>query len=87
MKIESISNQLLNVENLDNVNVNQDVTDSFASKLNKIDESIVSVMKGEDVELHDVLIEIERAKLTLEYTITIRDKVVDAYKEITKMQI
>jgi len=87
MKIESISNQLLNIEPLDNVNINHDVSDSFTNKLNKIDESIMSVMKGGDIELHELLIEIERAKLTLEYTITIRDKVIDAYKEITKMQI
>ncbi|EHU9472044.1 TPA: flagellar hook-basal body complex protein FliE [Vibrio vulnificus] len=87
MKVESISNQLVQLSELKNVAPSQNISNDFASKISKIDESIMAVVNGEDVALHEVLIEIERAKLTLEYTVVMRDKLIDAYKEITKMQI
>lgn len=87
MKVEAISNQIMPLSEVNNSAPSQSISNDFASKLEKIDESIMAVTNGEEVALHEVLIEIERAKLTLEYTITMRDKVIDAYKEITKMQI
>ena len=59
--------------------VNQDQLDS-----NKITNSFVT---GEDVELHEVMIAAEKAKTSLELLMEIRNKTIDMYKELTRMQI
>lgn len=42
---------------------------------------------GEDVELHQITIAAEKAKLTLDLTIQIRNKALEAYQEIMRMQV
>lgn len=42
---------------------------------------------GEADNIHEVMIRTEEAKLALEMTVQIRNKVVEAYQEIMKMQI
>lgn len=42
---------------------------------------------GMPVELHDVMIAAERAALTLELTVALQNKVVEAYREVTRMQV
>ncbi|MDE7045186.1 MAG: flagellar hook-basal body complex protein FliE, partial [Acetatifactor sp.] len=45
------------------------------------DEKIKFAM-GETENTHDLMIAIHKASTSLQYTVTIRDKVLDAYKEI-----
>lgn len=42
---------------------------------------------GNDVELHQVIIATEKASLALQLTMQIRNKAIDAYQEIMRMQI
>lgn len=42
---------------------------------------------GEIDNVHDVMIASEKAKLALELTVTIRDKAVEAYQEVMRMQL
>lgn len=42
---------------------------------------------GEIDNLHDVMIAAEKANISLQLTMSIRNKVVDAYREIMRMQI
>lgn len=42
---------------------------------------------GEPVEIHQMLIAMEKADLALRETVEIRNKLIDAYKEIERMQI
>ena len=59
--------------------VNQDQLDA-----NKITNAFVT---GENVELHEVMIAAEKAKTSLELLMEIRNKTVDMYKELIRMQI
>jgi flagellar hook-basal body complex protein FliE len=43
-------------------------------------------LRGEQVELHQVMAAGEEAGLSLELMITLRDKVLDAYRQLTTMQ-
>jgi flagellar hook-basal body complex protein FliE len=43
-------------------------------------------MRGDDVELHQVMAASEEASLSLEMLIAVRDKFTDAYKSIISMQ-
>jgi flagellar hook-basal body complex protein FliE len=46
-----------------------------------------SFMSGEQVEIHQMLIAMEKAELTLRETMEIRNKVIEAYKQVSNMQI
>jgi len=43
--------------------------------------------RGEDVELHQVMIAAEKASITLQLATEIRNKAIEAYREIMNMQI
>jgi flagellar hook-basal body complex protein FliE len=42
---------------------------------------------GEDIDIHSITIAGEKAKLSLELTLQIRNKAMEAYQEIMRMQI
>lgn len=42
---------------------------------------------GETENTHDLMIALRKASTALQYTVSIRDKLLDAYKEIMQMQI
>ncbi len=44
------------------------------------------MLKG-DVSIHDLMIAGEKARLSLELTLQIRNKVIEAYQEIMRMQV
>nr|WP_245547021.1 flagellar hook-basal body complex protein FliE [Evansella cellulosilytica] len=45
------------------------------------------LVRGENVDLHDVLITAEKASVTLQTTVEIRNKAIEAYQEIMRMQV
>jgi flagellar hook-basal body complex protein FliE len=79
------------------VEVDKDNT-SFAGVLQgyleKVDTTVkqasdltIKAATGELDNIHDVTIASQQAKLALELTVTVRDKAVEAYQEIMRMQI
>ncbi len=56
-------------------------SEQFTSK--NITQDMIS---GKDVELHEVMIAGEKAKTSLELLMQIRNKTIDMYKELTRMQ-
>ncbi|MCR4989395.1 MAG: flagellar hook-basal body complex protein FliE [Lachnospiraceae bacterium] len=42
---------------------------------------------GETDNTHDLMIALQKASTSLQYTVAVRDKVIEAYKEIMQMQI
>ena len=66
----------------------------FTDLINNVNEDQLnadSVTKdfvlGENVELHDVMIAAEKAKTSLELLMEIRNKAVDMYKELTRIEL
>jgi len=45
------------------------------------------LIRGENIDLHDVMITAQKASLSLETTVQIQRKVIDAYNEIMRMQV
>ncbi|HWO77951.1 MAG TPA: flagellar hook-basal body complex protein FliE [Bacillus sp. (in: firmicutes)] len=64
-------------DSIEQVNKTQIESDQMTQKL----------IKGEDVELHEVMIAASKASVTLQATIEVRNKVVEAYKEVMRMQL
>ena len=44
-------------------------------------------MTGQNVELHELMISMERAGLAMELTLQVRNKLLEAYQEISRMQV
>ncbi len=49
-------------------------------------DAITAFLRGEDVELHEVMAATEEAGIALELLVEVRNKIVDAYRTITSMQ-
>lgn len=64
-------------ESIEKVNESQVASDNLTTKL----------ANGEDVELHDVMIASQKASITLSATLEVRNKVVEAYQEVMRMNI
>lgn len=50
-------------------------------------DAIQNLATGGEDNLHDVIISMEKANMTLQYAIQIRNKVLEAYQSIIQMQI
>ena len=59
------------------VNETQQASDMATDKL----------IRGGDIELHDVMIASQKASITLNASLEIRNKVVEAYQEIMRMPV
>ena len=54
---------------------------------NAAQEAEIQFALGESENTHDLLIAQAKASVALQYTVAVRDKVVEAYKEIMQMQV
>lgn len=62
---------------INSVNTNQKASDVATEKL----------IRGEEIELHEVMIASQKASITLNATLEIRNKVIEAYQEIMRMPV
>ena len=65
---------------IDNLNTTNDY-------LSDAENEEVKWMLGETENAHDLSIALQKASTALQYTVAIRDKVLDAYRELLQMQI
>lgn len=65
---------------IDNINT----TNSYLSDM---ENEEVKWMLGETENTHDLTIAINKATTALQYTVTVRDKLLEAYKELMQIQI
>lgn len=81
-----------------NANESQKVVKEFASFLSdslvKVNQDLKNAEKltqdfalGKDVELHQVVLATEQASLALQLTVQVRNKVIEAYQELMRMQV
>ncbi len=80
------------------INTNGASSKSFGDYLKEIiNNTNEEVIKAEDIsnqfaagsidDIHKVLIQIEKADVALQFTLQIRNKIMDAYNEIMRMQV
>jgi flagellar hook-basal body complex protein FliE len=72
----------------------QEIGQSFADALSGLsktqensDALIQQLAAGEDVDIHQVLIAAEQTDINFRIAVAIRDKLVDAYREIRNMSV
>ncbi|MDI6717092.1 MAG: flagellar hook-basal body complex protein FliE [Actinomycetota bacterium] len=71
--------------------------DSFSDVLKKTIDKVNDLQKDADIaiekfvageiDIHDVMVEVEKANVALQLTIQLRNKVIEAYQEVMRMQI
>ncbi|MFZ5808681.1 MAG: flagellar hook-basal body complex protein FliE [Chloroflexota bacterium] len=65
----------------------QDALDSLSQSQFTSDDLIQKLAMGEDVELHQVMIAAEQTDVNFRVAVAIRDKLVEAYREIMRMGV
>lgn len=61
--------------------------DELNGSLNQADQAARALAAGEDIPVHDVMIAMEHARLKLQLAVEVRNRVVDAYQNLTNMQL
>lgn len=51
------------------------------------DNETIDFIKGDGTDVHQVMIDTEEAKLSLQLAVQVRNKLLDAYQELNKTQI
>lgn len=72
----------------------QNFADTLKTAIDKVNDAQITsdkkteaLAKGEIDDLHDVMITAQKASVTLEASVQVQRKVIDAYNEIMRMQI
>ena len=61
--------------------------DDVNTKLAQADVQVRQLAVGENTNIHQVMISLEKARLSLELVVQVRNKVLDAYQNMMQMQI
>lgn len=64
-----------------------DMLDSLTVSENTSNALVTKLSLGEDVDLHDVMIGMEQTDIQFRVATAIRDKLVDAYRQMMQMQV
>ncbi len=95
MKVGQITGQIIKPPQISEVskadekkfeNVFVDLIKNVNSAQNTSNRMTEDFINGEDIELHEVMIAGQKAKTSLELLTEIRNKAIDMYKELTRMQ-
>lgn len=98
MELNKVNNLMGFVDQIDKKSINTKSKESFGDLLNnalnhvnqmQIDSTEYKKMLaiGEVDNLHDVSIVAEKANISMQITLSLRNKIVEAYKEIMRIQI
>jgi flagellar hook-basal body complex protein FliE len=98
MEISRIGSSLLSSPTLPSVGVKttqgssfQNLLGSAIDDLNRVqgnaDQAINSLAMGEATDIHDVTIAVQEADIAFELALQVRNKMVEAYQEVMRMQV
>ena len=51
------------------------------------DQAAIKVATGDPIEIHQAMIAMSKASTALQFTVQVRNKVIEAYQEISRMQV
>lgn len=57
------------------------------SLLNQADDTAIKLAAGQVANIHDAMILAEKASIALQLTVQVRNKILDSYQEIMRMQL
>lgn len=101
MKTEAIG-QVVNSIGINNEGIKNKVVENGNSSFSKVigdaikgvnesqinaDNKVQSFIKGENVTMHDVMLSMQESQISMQLLVEVRNKVVEAYQEINRVQI
>lgn len=73
---------------------NGDFSKALGNAINKVndlqvtaDNKVESLIKGDNINMHDVMLSMQEAQISMQLLIEARNKVVEAYQEVNRMQL
>jgi flagellar hook-basal body complex protein FliE len=97
LQINSIFNKVTDLHDINgskNTEEGLSFLDTLKQKLDEVngkqlqsEQVTEAFIKGEDVEIHEVMLAGEEAKLSLQMAVQVRNKLVEAYQELNRMQL
>ncbi len=51
------------------------------------DKMVIDLASGKDVNIHNTMVELEKADIALKYTVQLRNRALSAYEELMRMQV
>ncbi|NLM36185.1 MAG: flagellar hook-basal body complex protein FliE [Clostridiales bacterium] len=91
---------LLSVNDNNNKNVEESNSNSLSffdtlkEKLDEVNEKQIAAdvateafISGDDIDIHELMLITEEAKMSLQLAVQVRNKLVEAYQEINRMQL
>ncbi|MCR1933659.1 flagellar hook-basal body complex protein FliE [Clostridium tepidum] len=83
----SENDQENNIEKVNFTKILKDKLDGVNAKQIKADNSTEAFIKGEEIDIHNVMLNAEEAKMSMELAVQVRNKLVEAYQELSRMQL
>lgn len=88
-------NQINEIKKATNINDNElsfksiftDALDNYVEAEKKVDEDIYKLSIGESDDLHNLMINTQKAQISLDLVIQLRNKALEAYNEIMRMGV
>jgi len=88
---QQITNKSQNIDNKQNSESFDDMlskaVDSVANEQINADEDIKALLSSNSKNIHEVMINLEKADISLKLMTKVRDKVIDAYREMMRMNV
>lgn len=92
-RIKGVSNQPLNLQKtqtkLDNSEFSKILSEALENvneQQKKVEQMSDDFATGKVSNIHELVVEAEKASISLRLTVEVRNKIVDAYREIMRMQ-
>ena len=86
----TIDNTNKNLNESDKVNFT-DVLNNAVNKVNdsqvKANNDIEALIKGDDITMHEVMLSTQEAQISMQLMLEMRNKLCDAYKELSSVQL
>lgn len=92
--LESISIRNENIKSTESKNLQNNFADTIGKVLNSVNDNQVksndminSFIKGEDITMHQVMLSMQESQMSMQLLIEMRNKLVEAYQEINRVQL
>ncbi len=92
-RINGVNNQIRSTSNTQSKSSNSEFSKILSDALQSVNEQQKNVeqmsddfAKGKISNIHELVVEAEKASISLRLTVEVRNRIVDAYREIMRMQ-
>lgn len=96
MNIESVRSvvESTNYKNNSNISTDNNFSQVIGDMINKVEDSqinankkVESLIKGEEVSMHEVMLSMQESQISMQLLIEMRNKLVEAYQEVNRVQL